>query len=248
MCNFYSAIVDKKGKVYDRLGVDEHRRLEEIYGLRDNGLVERCKIECVPVKGIDSPIGSWEFVVDEARMPEWWNAGYEQIVRNHIKKNVIKHYCRKTQKGYIQIMWYDNGQKWYETPYVNGQVHGKEMGWYVNGQKGYEVSYVNGQKHGEAMRWYGNGQKWYDVAHANGQLHGTEMCWYPNGQKCYEREYVNGRQHGKQIGWHENGQKSYEAPYVNGQLHGKLISWYEGGQKYREALYVNGKEGYHAEW
>jgi len=181
MCQFYSAIVDKKGKVYDQLGVDRHRRLEEIYGFRDNGLHERCKIECLPVNGIDSPIDSWRFKVDEERTPEWWNAGYEQIVRNHIRKNVIKHYCRKTRKGYIQIMWYENGQTRHEKSYVNGRKHGKQIGCYENGRQGYEESYLNGQKHGEAMRWYGNGQKWYEMLYLNGQRCGKAKYWHEDG-------------------------------------------------------------------
>lgn len=47
------------------------------------------------------------------------------------------------QEEYIVRTYYENGQKWWETEYRNGQRHGKDIGWYKNGQKYREVEYKN---------------------------------------------------------------------------------------------------------
>jgi len=50
-----------------------------------------------------------------------------------------------------------NGQKYWETPFVNGKRHGIETWWYENGKKSSEYKYVNGQEHGIHFEWYDNG-------------------------------------------------------------------------------------------
>ncbi len=144
MCKFYSCIVTQKGKVYDKLGVDSHTRLEEIYGLRDNGLVERCKVEVVPDNILDS-LDKWTFTVDEERTPDWWNDGYKAIVLKHMKDKVLPKMIKRKGKKATVTKWYENGKKLYEENYVNGQQHGKQLFWYINNNKAYEDNYVNGK-------------------------------------------------------------------------------------------------------
>ena len=169
MCQFYSCIITQKGKIYDKLGVDSHTRLEEIYGLRDNGLHERAKLEVVP-KELRDPVDMWDFIVDEERTPEWWNDGYKGIVLEHLKKQVVPKHLKKTKNGYKVYGWYENGKKWWEWNYVNGQKHGKQYGWYENGKKRWQDNYVNGQKHGKQCEWYENGNKRWQENYVNGQL------------------------------------------------------------------------------
>ena len=49
------------------------------------------------------------------------------------------------QCKYIVRRYYDNGQKWWERGYQNGQRHGKNIGWYFNGQKWWEEEWQNGK-------------------------------------------------------------------------------------------------------
>ena len=92
----------------------------------------------------------------------------------------------------VETDTYPNGQKWHETPYVNGQVHGIATGWYSNGQKGYETPYINGQLHGLATWWYDNGQKMYETPYVHGQEHGLSTWWFSDGSLRYVEK------------WHQN--------------------------------------------
>jgi antitoxin component YwqK of YwqJK toxin-antitoxin module len=45
--------------------------------------------------------------------------------------------------GRIQLI--ENGQKWSEMNFVDGNVHGLSTTWYENGQKAFEHNYVDGK-------------------------------------------------------------------------------------------------------
>jgi antitoxin component YwqK of YwqJK toxin-antitoxin module len=64
-----------------------------------------------------------------------------------------------------------------------------------NGQKYWESEYQNGQLHGKYIRWYRNGQKHWEKEWQDGQQHGKTTCWYKNGRKYSEEEW----EHGKRI-------------------------------------------------
>jgi antitoxin component YwqK of YwqJK toxin-antitoxin module len=84
-----------------------------------------------------------------------------------------------------QVKWkreyWDNGQKEYEVPFVNGQRHGIATWWWDNGKKKYEVPYVNGQQHGVGTWWWGNGKKRREIPWVNDQRHGVETGWWSDG-------------------------------------------------------------------
>jgi antitoxin component YwqK of YwqJK toxin-antitoxin module len=80
------------------------------------------------------------------------------------------------------ISWYQNGQKYYETYYVNDKFHrDPNLGpaytlWHSNGQKYWESYYL------------------HDEYHRDPTLGPTNIFWYSDGQKSRESYYVNGEQ------------------------------------------------------
>jgi antitoxin component YwqK of YwqJK toxin-antitoxin module len=96
-------------------------------------------------------------------------------------------------EGLVEI-WYLNGQKV------------KEFKYYENGNKEYESYYLNGKRHrenGPAYKgWYENGNKWYEYYYLNDKRHRENgpayQSWYENGNKWYEYYYLNGEEVSKE--------------------------------------------------
>lgn len=59
------------------------------------------------------------------------------------------HYRKGLPHGKF-IVYYENGQKFFEETYVDGQLQGKQYGWYSDGSPRLETEYANGA---EAMRF-----------------------------------------------------------------------------------------------
>jgi len=53
----------------------------------------------------------------------------------------------------LEIGWYSNGNKMYETPYVNGNVHGLYKWWFTNGNKESETPYKKDIQHGSNIEF-----------------------------------------------------------------------------------------------
>ena len=50
-------------------------------------------------------------------------------------------------------MWYDNGQKWYEVIYVNGQPDSLYLMWHRNGNLAIKGNHINHLRDGQWI-WY----------------------------------------------------------------------------------------------
>ena len=66
--------------------------------------------------------------------------------------------------------WYENGKKTSETPYKDGQRHGKAIGWYQNEKKSFEITYEAGEET-RHLEWSESGSP-IDL---------TEEGWNPDG-------------------------------------------------------------------
>jgi antitoxin component YwqK of YwqJK toxin-antitoxin module len=70
--------------------------------------------------------------------------------------------------------WRDNGQRWEQYEYVNGNLHGLSQYWRNNGQLELQVEYVDGKCHGMSTYYYNsNGlvqnRRWYEK--------GIQLVW-----------------------------------------------------------------------
>ena len=87
---------------------------------------------------------------------------------------------------------YENGQKWQEATFKDGELDGLFTAWHENGQKETEGNYKNGEKDGKWTGWYGNGQKELAVTIKDGKEDGKATKWYKNGQMREETTFKDG--------------------------------------------------------
>ncbi len=74
-----------------------------------------------------------------------------------LDKEVAEEYCVGKIENGIKRTYYDNGQKWIETNYVDGIANGLYKEWYENGNIKSEAKFVNGKIDGLYQQWYPNG-------------------------------------------------------------------------------------------
>jgi len=216
MCNFYSCIIDQKGKIYDGIGLDSHSDIEQRFNLRDNNIVERAKIEVVP-KNIWDSVDTWKFTIDEERTPTWWNEGYRAIVMEHIKQSVIDKYWKGDNKGNgVYERYYENGQLEVKTMNKNGKLYGVYENYYKNGQLTTKTTYKNDKCHGVYEIYYKNGQLEVKTMYKNGKYRGVCERYYENGQLATKTTYKNDECHGVYERYYENGQLAEKTTYKNG--------------------------------
>ena len=78
----------------------------------------------------------------------------------HIYKEVLVCGCKIEYLGgdrYKLTEHYQNGKKYLEGYFTNGNEHGKYTQWYEGGQKSWETEFQNGLIHGKCIRWHEDG-------------------------------------------------------------------------------------------
>jgi len=136
--------------------------------------------------------------------------------------------------------WFENGQKYYEGIFKNGEKDGEWTIWFVNGNKKSEGTYKDNKFVG---KWYQNGKIKYEGSYGNVKemlKDGKWTYWYEDGQKESKETYKNGEK-SERTTWYENGKKQSEGIYKDNTFEGKW--WYENGKIKSEGSYGNVKEG-----
>lgn len=136
----------------------------------------------------------------------------------------------------MERTYYESGELEFETPYVNGVIHGKQIEYEPfekynpNPSKNdkenwvgkWELPFENGQKHGIGYGFYHTGIIAIENRFEND-------CWihqkvfYPSGSIKSEVAYQNEQMHGLERVYHESGDLSEEVPYENGKIHGTRV-------------------------
>jgi antitoxin component YwqK of YwqJK toxin-antitoxin module len=147
---------------------------------------------------------------------------------------------RVCEREGLATSWYEDGQKEYETSYVNGKKDGLTTLWYENGQKHVEINYVNNKEDGLTTLWHENGQKSAEVNYKDGKQEGLAAWWYEDGQKS-EFNYKNDKQEGLTTWWYASGSKSGEANFFYGERNGTRTLWDKDGNVTFLATYNNGE-------
>ncbi|MCH2112412.1 MAG: hypothetical protein MK213_06100 [Planctomycetes bacterium] len=103
--------------------------------------------------------------------------------------------------------WYENGNKWMEGKYRQGQREGVWTWWYENGQKSQTGPFLNGERNGPFTYWYRNGVKSQEITFIHGKRNGLEITWFQNENqwRSQEKTYKNGQQYGPTVTKDENG-------------------------------------------
>jgi len=91
--------------------------------------------------------------------------------RNGNIKSITYH--KKSRTGIEKIKYeeyFENGQKFEEGTYKDGELEGLFTWWYVNGKKREEGTWKNGEYDGKSTSWYENGQKMIEGTFKDGYL------------------------------------------------------------------------------
>ena len=117
-------------------------------------------------------------------------------------------YAPGSDKPYSGVaVWYNSGQKEYESTFKDGERNGLQTWWYDNGQKSEEKTYKDGKLDGLYTEWYSNGQKKRENTYKDGKPDGLITWWFDNGQKSEERTYKDGELI-EETYWDRNGNKN----------------------------------------
>jgi hypothetical protein len=90
MCNAFSGLITKSGKVYWKAGIDSHDQLQSMFKKQDSELIDDklpphntfARFELVPEDGNYLNIEQeWTFNIDEQVKPKWFTKKYEQPCR-----------------------------------------------------------------------------------------------------------------------------------------------------------------------
>jgi len=117
---------------------------------------------------------------------------------------------------YAVRYFYEDGDLYIETHYLQDQFHGKDTCWYENGQLQWDTDFVNGKLHGKSLGWHHNGQLQWETDYVNGLRHGKCIMWYANGHLHCKIDYNKGKTHGKSMAWYDDGTLVCELYYING--------------------------------
>ncbi|MFA5706724.1 MAG: hypothetical protein WDA41_10255 [Candidatus Neomarinimicrobiota bacterium] len=83
----------------------------------------------------------------------------------------------------VKKVYYKSGALWWETPYVNGKIHGIAKEYYSTGVLRREIPYVNGKRYGIERGYYESGSLWYETPYKDGIRHGIS--------KNYDKDTLN---------------------------------------------------------
>ena len=111
MCNFWSAIVSRTGKVYHLGEIKAHEMVIDKFKLKDKDN-HICRVEITPKKELEylKPIGNknWDFKIDEDETPNWWEHNHKErcwkALSDWMKSNKGKQFRRKFKKI---VVWAD---------------------------------------------------------------------------------------------------------------------------------------------
>ncbi|PKN24098.1 MAG: hypothetical protein CVU65_12730 [Deltaproteobacteria bacterium HGW-Deltaproteobacteria-22] len=104
--------------------------------------------------------------------------------------------------------YYDNGQLVSEQTYVNGRIHGPELGFHRNGARSYSIAYDDGKSTGRWAHWYPDGKLQSEHTYKDGKPHGSNVNYRPDGTKSSRIDYRDGVETG-QAAWDEQGKLLY---------------------------------------
>jgi hypothetical protein len=115
MCNFFSGILTREGKVLADGNTSSHEEIIKANKLDDKLLVDDPKrnwvrFELTPKQFYNQDIDSWTFKVDESSTPNWLNDRHERAARAYVVKQYLG---TKWYKRVCQEIEFVKGIKWF---------------------------------------------------------------------------------------------------------------------------------------
>ncbi len=140
------------------------------------------------------------------------------------------------------FVFYDNGVKRNERPYLNGLMSGISLFYYKNGNLFLKCPRLLGLANGELTYYHENGAIDYIGNYIAGLEEGIVKEWYNDGNLLSEYHIKHGLLEGKSTEWHQNGTRKLEEFYKNDENVGSYKEWHENKQLKKKGKF--GKNGY----
>lgn len=131
-----------------------------------------------------------------------------------------------SQKETTVKEFYDNGQLYMITTYVDGIENGVYERYYENGQLDIKVNYLNGEWEGYFYSYYNDGTLQIKSYYKNGEKDGESIMYWSNGQIHWQNNFKNGEKHGSSKDFQADGSIFNENNYYYGEYHGVQKRYY----------------------
>lgn len=115
------------------------------------------------------------------------------------------------------VSFYENWQKKSEVTYKEGKQEGLYTFWLNNGKKYQQQHYEDGQKIGIFREWYPSGQKKWEGIYKEDKPNGLWTLWYENGNKWREGNRKGYENIGLWIYFNDDGTEKSRRTYKNGK-------------------------------
>lgn len=142
----------------------------------------------------------------------------------------------------IYRSFYEDGQVFEESMYVNDTIEGVRKLYHPNGKLMIEEHYTNGLFEGPYRSWYPDGTLESEGQYEGNAMSGVWKLFYRSGQLHQELTFRDNLENGPFKTWHTNGQLMEEGTYIDGDnLHGTFKIYDKSGTHIRTMQYDRGR-------
>ena len=138
------------------------------------------------------------------------------IINVRVLSKEINNYMNKYQ--YLKLIKEDNIEYYVDTR--NGQKNGTYKEYYDNGQIWIETTYIDDKKNG-TYKYNEWGKLLKEINYLDDKRNGLYRSWYNNGQLAIRCFYIDSKREGNYEEWYNNGQLWKIYFYMNGLLNGE---------------------------
>lgn len=167
------------------------------------------------------------------------NSSFETIFWNNGNKRYETHYRNGKKEG-VRITYYWNGNKRYESNFYKGIQKGIEKSFSYSGTLLSETYYKNGKKSGKKIR-YSEGRVSEIMNYSNGKLNGPNITLNAENKTIDSCFYLAGKVTGLSVSYYDSGKLKDSVTYVKGKRNGLFKRFYETGELMDIVLYEQGK-------
>lgn len=91
---------------------------------------------------------------------------------------------------------------------------------FQNGNKAWEIPLLDGYWEGKATAWYADGKVWKTIDYLSDEENGKFIVYHKNGKVASDENYVMGNSHGYSVYYDENGKMEREYNHYDDLIHG----------------------------
>jgi antitoxin component YwqK of YwqJK toxin-antitoxin module len=115
-------------------------------------------------------------------------------------------------------VYFSENRKIADEQFRDDNKHGKSHKYYETGEVWEETDWVNGKQEGSFRVFFKTGEPFFECKMSNNQRNGLCLTYFPNGRIELEANYKNGLHNGEWKYYSENGEYRYSLFYNNGEI------------------------------